>query len=162
MTPSLPKNTLTKTGNNRGDIAAFARYFVTKELADTMPEASLDTTLDLVIGLKALRSYYVDYLNQMGQASVELSNIKHYLSAENWQALNNEKRRYLEICIAKEVEQINASVQRAIDWLNKQLIQLNPGEAKIAELMERRVKQYPTYAPQPMRKARRIKQAAGC
>ena len=159
-TLTLPKNTLPKTGNNRGDIAAFARFFVTKELSDTMPEASLDTTLDLVIGLKALRSYYVDYLNQMSAATVELSHIKHYLSPEAWQALNTNKRLYLESCIAKEVEQINGGILKAIDWLSKQLIELSPDDATMQALMDRRVKQYPTYAPLPMRKARRTKSIA--
>ena len=157
MNPILPTNTLTKTGNNRGNIEAFARYFVTKELSDTMPEASLDTTLDLVLGLKALRGYYVDYLAQLGQAAVELTHVKHYLAADAWQALNTNKRVYLEQCIAREVSQINNGVERAIDWLTKQLIQLSPDDATMNELLERRVQQYPTYAPLPMRKARRIK-----
>ena len=156
----LPKKTLTKTGNNRGDIAAFARFFVTKELADTMPEASLDTTLDLVIGLKAVRSYYVDYLNQTSRAAVELSHIKRYLSAEDWAALNTNKRLQLESCIAREVSQINHGIQQAIDWLSKQLLAVTPGDTVMEELMNRRMQQYPTYAPQPMRKARRLKAAA--
>ena len=155
MTP-----TLTKTGSNRGDIEAFARYFVTKELSATMPEASLDTTLDLVIGLKALRSYYVEYLAQLGLATVELSHVKHYLNADAWQALNTNKRRHLESCIGREVEQINAGVLKAIDWLSKQLIALSPDDEAMQALLDRRAKQYPTYAPLPMRKARRTKALA--
>jgi hypothetical protein len=159
MSPSLPANTLTKTSNNRGDIAAFARYFVTKELADSIPEESLDTTLDIVLTLRALKSCYSDYLSQLGRANLDLANIKNYLSPEAWQSLNTNKRLLLEQCIAREAEQINAGILRAIDFIAKQLIAITPSDAVMEELMARRVKQYPTYAPKPMRKAKRIKQS---
>lgn len=151
MTP-----TLTRTNNNLADLAAFASYFVTKELSDTLPEASLDTTLDLVLGLKTLRSGYVDYLHQLEKAAVEITNIRRYLSAEDWQGLNTNKRLYLESCVRKQVAQINAGVLASIDWLTKQLITLSPDDETMQALLARRARQYPTYASKPMRKARRV------
>ena len=154
----LPAEPLGKTRQNRGDIAAFARYFVTSELADTMPVEALDTTLDIVLGLRALKGYYSDYLAQLGRANVDLSHLPKYLSATAWQGLNTNQRKNLEHCITSEARQINAGILRAIDFLTGQLIAVTPDEVKLQEMMESRISQYPAYdTPPPSRKARRVK-----
>ena len=159
--PKLPAEALGKTNQNRGDIAAFARHFVTAELADTMPPEALATTLDIVLGLRALKGYYADYLAQLGQANVDLAHLPQYLSGSAWQALNTNQRTHLEACIAREARQINAGILKAIDFLTGQLIAVTPDETALQAMLEARIAQYPAYAPPPpVRKARRVKPAA--
>ena len=156
--PALPANTLGKTQQNKADISGFARYFVTAELANTMPAAAMATTLDIVLGLRALKSYYADYLSQLGQASVDLANIPSYLSKSTLDSLNTNQRKYLEARVAAEANSINAGILRAIDFLTGQLIAITPDEERMEELMNERIRAYATYPePQPIRKARRTK-----
>ena len=159
--PTLPANTLGNTQQNKADIGAFARYFVTAELANTMRPAAMDTTLDIVLGLRALKGYYNDYLNQLGEATVDLSNIPSYLSKLTLDSLNTNQRKYLESRVAAEVGSINAGILRAIDFLAGQLIAITPDSQVMEDLMAARAKQYPSYdvAP-PSRKARRTAPAA--
>jgi hypothetical protein len=156
MNPSLPAGTLSKLNNNTVSRAEFARAFVTAEMAQTMPESSLNLALDLTIQLRALRSYYVEYAQLTSEAAVDLSNVRAFMAAGVWDALSNGNRREIEAHIGREVRQINEGIQRAIAWLDKQLAHFNPDNVAMTELMERRLKQYPTYAPKPMRKARRV------
>lgn len=80
LSPALPTGTLTPTATNRGSMQAFAHRFVVHGLANTMPEGSLDTTLDLVIQLRALRPYYAEYQALTSLAAVDLAHVPLHLT----------------------------------------------------------------------------------
>lgn len=144
MKPALPPNTLTRTNNNTVSRAAFAQSFVTSEMAQTMPESSLNLALDLTIQLRALRSYYVEYAQLTSDAGVDLAHVRGFMAAGVWDTLSNGNRREIEAHIAREVRQINEGIQRAIAWLDRQLAHFDPNNGVLVEMMERRMDEYAT------------------
>lgn len=136
-------NALSKQQNTVEGRAAFARRFVTSEMADTMPDAALPLALDLTIQLRALRSYYVEYGEMTSQAAVNIDHLPNWLAPGVWEGMNNANKRHLESCIKNEVAQINEGIQRAIAWVDRQLQTYSPSDTVLNGMMEDRMNQYP-------------------